>query len=89
VSNDSPYSEAWFKRLTFAPVTHERFSSAGDEDTDTRLAAKIHAGLIRFGKTIRMGFEEGNRGSHGNEPVETRVRRPVSRRLANSQTPVR
>ena len=30
VSNDNPYSEAWFKTLKFAPVFPERFSSLGD-----------------------------------------------------------
>lgn len=30
VSNDNPYSEAWFKTLKFAPVFPERFGSLGD-----------------------------------------------------------
>ncbi|TFD27998.1 IS3 family transposase [Cryobacterium cryoconiti] len=30
VSNDNPYSEAWFKTLKFAPVFPERFGSVGD-----------------------------------------------------------
>ena len=30
VSNDNPYSEAWFKTLKFAPVFPERFASLGD-----------------------------------------------------------
>ena len=30
VSNDNPFSEAWFKTLKFAPVFPERFSSVGD-----------------------------------------------------------
>lgn len=30
VSNDNPYSEAWFKTLKFAPVFPERFGSIGD-----------------------------------------------------------
>jgi len=28
--NDNPYSESWFKTLTFAPVFPERFASLGD-----------------------------------------------------------
>lgn len=30
VSNDNPYSEAWFKTLKFTPVFPERFGSLGD-----------------------------------------------------------
>ncbi|MDN5684829.1 integrase core domain-containing protein, partial [Corynebacterium glyciniphilum] len=30
VSNDNPYSEAWFKTLKFAPVFPERFGSLTD-----------------------------------------------------------
>lgn len=30
VSNDNPYSEAWFKTLKFAPVFPERFGSVGE-----------------------------------------------------------
>lgn len=30
VSNDNPYSEAWFKSLKYAPVFPERFGSIGD-----------------------------------------------------------
>lgn len=30
VSNDNPYSEAWFKTLKFAPVFPDRFGSIGD-----------------------------------------------------------
>lgn len=30
VSNDNPYSEAWFKTLKYAPVFPERFGSIGD-----------------------------------------------------------
>ena len=30
VSNDNPYSEAWFKTLKFAPVFPDRFNSLGD-----------------------------------------------------------
>jgi transposase InsO family protein len=30
VSNDNPYSEAWFKTLKFAPVFPERFSTSCD-----------------------------------------------------------
>lgn len=30
VSNDNPYSEAWFKTLKFAPVFPERFGTLGD-----------------------------------------------------------
>ena len=30
VSNDNPYSEAWFKTLKFAPVFPERFGSLAD-----------------------------------------------------------
>lgn len=30
VSNDNPYSEAWFKTLKFAPVFPERFACLGD-----------------------------------------------------------
>ena len=30
VSNDNPFSEAWFKTLKFAPVFPERFASLGD-----------------------------------------------------------
>lgn len=30
MSNDNPFSEAWFKTLKFAPVFPERFASVGD-----------------------------------------------------------
>ena len=30
MSNDNPFSEAWFKTLKFAPVFPERFASLGD-----------------------------------------------------------
>ena len=30
MSNDNPYSEAWFKTLKFAPMFPERFGSIGD-----------------------------------------------------------
>ena len=30
VSNDNPFSEAWFKTLKFAPVFPERFASVGE-----------------------------------------------------------
>jgi len=33
VSNDNPFSEAWFKTLKFAPVFPERFASVGDART--------------------------------------------------------
>ena len=33
VSNDNPYSEAWFKTLKYAPVFPERFASVGDART--------------------------------------------------------
>ena len=33
VSNDNPYSEAWFKTLKFAPVFPERFGSVGEART--------------------------------------------------------
>lgn len=33
VSNDNPYSEAWFKTLKFAPVFPERFGSLADAKT--------------------------------------------------------
>ncbi len=33
VSNDNPYSEAWFKTLKYAPVFPERFGSLGDART--------------------------------------------------------
>lgn len=29
MSNDNPFSEAWFKTLKFAPVFPERFASVG------------------------------------------------------------
>lgn len=33
VSNDNPYSEAWFKTMKYAPVFPERFGSIGDART--------------------------------------------------------
>jgi hypothetical protein len=33
VSNDNPYSEAWFKTLKFAPTFPERFGSLADAKT--------------------------------------------------------
>ena len=33
MSNDNPYSEAWFKTLKFAPTFPERFGSLTDAKT--------------------------------------------------------
>ena len=40
VSNDNPYSEAWFKTLKFAPVFPERFGSLAD--ARTFMASFVH-----------------------------------------------
>jgi transposase InsO family protein len=72
VSNDNPYSEAWFKTLKFAPVFPDRFGSIGDARAfmasfvDDYNHAHHHTGIglntpadVHFGLATAKAVERG------------------------------
>lgn len=91
VSNDNPYSEAWFKTLKYSPVFPERFASLGDtrafmnEFVDGYNHFHHHTGLgLHTPADVHYGLAEGKAAHRRNTLTAARNANP-SRFSSNRQ----
>lgn len=92
VSNDNPYSEAWFKTLKFAPVFPERFGSVGEARTFIAVFVEgynhthHHTGIgLNTPADVHFGLAEAKARQRSTTLADARARNPE--RFTTNQDP--
>jgi len=92
VSNDNPYSEAWFKTLKFAPVFPERFGSVGEARAFMAVFVEgynhthHHTGIgLNTPADVHFGLAEAKARQRSTTLADARARNPE--RFTTNQDP--